>query len=98
MAILACISYRFSESNTNAMKESAINKHIRACNHLGTFAEKDLMDLVQDLMYNTNIVDSAHRWNVLLYKVALYIKRRSWHILKNLNCLHEMPLVCNACS
>ena len=28
-------------------------------------------------MRDTNLIDSAHHWNVLLYKEALYIKRRA---------------------
>ena len=58
-------------SQTN--KEGAVYKHIRTCNHLGTFAEKDLMDLA---MYNTNVIDSTHHWNVLLYRGAIYLTTR----------------------
>lgn len=40
-------------------------------------------------MYNTNVIDSAHRWNVLLYK---YIKRRTPGLNFGLKYSNELKL------
>ena len=50
---------------------------------------KELVDLVVN---NTKVIDSARNWNLLLYKEALHIKRRKCVLNNGLKASKELQL------
>ena len=75
-----------TEEHTSTDKDSAIYNHLRTCtnyNHLkGLFSfENDSFNEIQfdttEVQKNTEIIDSALNWNILLLKEALLTKQRN---------------------
>ena len=72
--------------------DSAVNKHLQSCyspNELTNKTNKELVDLV---LSNTKVIDSARNWNILLYKEALHIKRRECVLNNGLKASKELQL------
>ena len=72
--------------------DRAINKHLQSCyepNDLTNKTNKELVDLVVN---NTKVIDSARNWNLLLYKEALYIRRRKCVLNNSLKASKELQL------
>ena len=72
--------------------DSAVNKHLQSCydpEDLNKKTNKELVDLVVN---NTKIIDSANNRNLLLYKEALHIKRCKCALNNGLKASKELQL------
>ena len=47
--------------------DSAVNKHLQSCYDLEDLNKKTNKELVDLVVNNTKIIDSANNWNLLLY-------------------------------
>ena len=52
--------------------DSAINKHLQSCYEPDDLTNKTNKELVDLVVNNTKVIDSARNWNLLLYKEALH--------------------------
>ena len=72
--------------------DSAVNKHLQTCYDPEDLNKKTNEELVDLVLNNTKIIDSANNWNLLLYKEALHIKRRECALNKGLKASKEWQL------
>ena len=72
--------------------DSAINKHLQSCYESDDLTNKTNKELVNLVVNNTKVIDSARNWNLLLYKEALHIKRRECVLNNGLKASKELQL------
>ena len=72
--------------------DSAINKHLQSCYEPDDLTNKTNKELVDLVVNNTKVIDSARNWNLLLYKEALHIKRRKCVLNNGLKASKELQL------
>ena len=72
--------------------DSAVNKHLQSCYDPEDLNKKTNEELVDLVVNNTKIIDSANNWNLLLYKETLHIKRRECALNKGLKASKEWQL------
>ena len=72
--------------------DSAINKHLQSCYEPDDLTNKTNKELVDLVVNNTKVIDSARNWNLLLYKEALHIKRRKCVLNNGLQASKELQL------
>ena len=72
--------------------DSAIHKHLQSCYEPDDLTSKTNKELVDLVVNNTKVIDSARNWNLLLYKEALHIKRRKCVLNNGLKASKELQL------
>ena len=90
-----------TEEHASTDKDSAIYNHLRTCtnhNHLkGLFSfGNDSFNEIQldttEVQNNTEIIDSAHNWNILLLKEALLIKQKNPELNNGIKASKDLQL------
>ena len=64
------LEYAYKDNN------SAVNKNLQSCYNANELTNKTNKELVDLVLSDTKVIDSARNWNILLYKEALHIKSR----------------------
>ena len=78
---------------TRILNLNSVRKlHLQSCYEPDDLTSKTNKELVDLVVNNTKVIDSARNWNLLLYKEALHIKRRKCVLNNGLKASKELQL------